>query len=1488
MIDLVVRTALRYRAAVLIVAAAIALVGLVAFKNLPIEAYPDVADVSVQVITQWSGHAAEELERQVSLPVELEMNGVPRKVHLRSTSIFGLSVVTLVFEEGTDIYFARQQVNERLGQVVLPAGVQARVGPLASPIGEIFRYTVRGAGHSLAELKELEDWVIERELRSVPGVADVVSFGGPVKQYQVLIKPERLAAHQLDIGAVADALARSNRNAGGGFLEVGSQSVNVRGQGLIQSPDEIATIPVMTADDGTTILIRDIGDVSIGHAPRLGIVGLGTDDDVVQATVLMRKGENAGVVLGRVREKLAEMRVNNVLPDGVTIAPYYDRTKLIETTSKTVLHNMIEGILFVSLVLFLFLGNVRSALIVSVTIPFALLMAFIGMDAIALPANLLSIGAVDFGMVVDGAVVMIENVFSRLAHGKQDENKEDALVVIRRAAQEVARPMTFSVAIITVAYLPIFTLEHVEGKLFRPMAFTVAFALMGSLLFALTAAPALAGYLLRGPLHEFDNPLLRWRTTVYPRVLRWALARRVPVLLAVLALALGGLALAPRVGSEFLPHLDEGAIWARASFPPNISLTGAKALVPQIRAIIREYPEVDTVTSQTGRPDDGTDPTGFYNAEFYVALKAKDLWRPEFKEDKDQLIESIAKRLQQFPGVSFGFSQPISDNVEEATSGVKGQLAVKIYGPRLETLEDLAIAVGKEIQAVSGVADFAVLRELGQTNLAITVDRVRAGQFGVDVDDVEDVIEAGVGGRAVTQVVEGEKRIDLVVRMAEDARDDLDALRRLGVTSKHGRMVPIGQVAELAFVDGANRIYREDNSRYVAVKFGIRGRDLGSAVQEAQGRVMKSVPIPSGYRVVWSGEFESQRRANARLALVVPLTILGIFVLLLVALRSLRDALILLANVLLTSPVGGIVALYMTGTHFSVSAGVGFLALFGTSVQTGVILVSRIQELKRTGIAVDDAIIDAAVERTRPIVMTALVATFGLLPASVSHAIGSDSQRPLAIVVVGGLAGSLLLSLLTLPVLYRTFYAIWPDPPNGRRSELDTMPPPGAIGVLMERIRSLRPPKVPTIAVLFIAGALVAGVAKAEQVAGPEAARIFTRSELVERALRVRKETAVARLAVDAAEADRVTAGHLPNPSLTVQGAELLHGTAVNGLDMMFLQVDQVLPLGGQVQARARTADKAIGMANADVRSVERAVVVEVDEALLALQVADRRVSIHEEAAGELERMAVVVAARSAAGANAVYDQLRVEAGRRKIEADLIDERVARERAFCMLVSKVDPDLIGTSFAVAPLAVEMRPLPELAVLRSLAEERHGGLTVERLRSEFLTAQVDRADRERIPSPDVQLAYQPNFRIPLDPSPGYGTGGYVQLGVSIPLPVWETGSALVRRTELDASMQRLKVERMRQEILVNVVLNRRVVEQRITGWHALASDDTSAIERLRTLASLAYREGTLGALELVDAHQSILDVVLRRVDLDAALVRAWLDLETAVGLELYKR
>jgi len=1054
MIRRILDFALHQRAVVLSATLLLVLVGVWSLRRLPIEAYPDVADTNVQIITQWPGHAAEEIERQISMPIERVMNGVPHQIDLRSISIAGLSVVTLVFEEGTDTVFARQLVNERVTQLSLPEGAEATLGPLASPVGEIMRYRLVNCAESdaaectaedrvadprsLMELKDLQTWSIARELLATPGVADVVEFGGTTKQFQVLVDPHRLASQRLDLSDVQRALEDANANAGGGILPFGEAALNVRGLGLLQ-PDHIREVPIAVRD-GTPVRVAQVGDVQVGHRVRLGRVSVADEDDVVAALVLLRKGEHAQEVLDRVHTTLA--RVNEeVLPRGVKVSPYLDRTELMHRTISTVEDNLTMGITLVVVVLLFFLGNLRAALIVSVTIPLALLFAAICMDARHIPANLLSIGALDFGMVVDGSIVVVENVFRQISERRERGETISIRTVVHEATHEVARPIVFAKLIVIVAYLPIFTLQHVEGRLFAPMAWTVAFALIGATLVQLMVVPVLCTLLLQKRLRERSNPVLRALGRVQRPMLAALMRRRLLLILICAALAVGDILLVRSLGSEFLPHLNEGALWVRATLPANVGLAKAEALLDGarteggeavgIREIIASYPEVELVAVHLGRPDDGTDPTGFYNAEILVKLTEHHRWRAQFHGRVEQLVDAMSRDLSVVPGVSFGFSQPISDNVEEAVSGVKGQIAVKILGEDLGPLDDLAGQISRAIADVPGVVDLGVLREMGQSNANIRIRRERIARYGLSIADVEDVIEAGIGGRVVGVIVEGERRHDLLLRFRATSREDIVALRRLPVALPTGATIPLSEVAEIAVQDGAARIYRENNRRFIAVKFGVRDRDLGSTIAEAQKRVHEAVELPAGYHVSWEGEFESARRAGRRLATVIPATIVAVVVLLFAMFRGPRQPTMILANVLLTSPLGGLAALAVTGTNFSVSAGVGFLALFGVSVQTGVILVSYIDDLRRHGVPLEEAVIRGAELRLRAIVMTALVATLGLLPAAMSTGIGSDSQKPLAIVVVGGLISSLVLSMVLLPIFYRW----WPGGTGSRETD---------------------------------------------------------------------------------------------------------------------------------------------------------------------------------------------------------------------------------------------------------------------------------------------------------------------------------------------------------------------------------------------------------------------------------------------------------------------
>jgi cobalt-zinc-cadmium resistance protein CzcA len=1026
MIRRLVDAALDNRFLVLGVAALLLVWGMIAFHNLPIEAYPDVANNYVQVITQWPGRAAEEVEQQVTVPLEIAMNGLPHLEHLRSTSLFGLSSIMLVFDDESENDWNRAKVLERMSQVVLPQNLQPQMGTDWSPVGQIYWYTLKSTNpaYDLMELKSLEDWVLEKQFKSVPNVVDVASFGGTTREYQVRLDPDKLVAHGVTLAQVEQQLANNNVNAGGSFLQAGLQQVNVRAVGLFSSVRDIERT-VITSKSGTPLRVSDLATVVQGPKIRLGQVGKTThradghlldNDDVVEGIVLLRKGAESDATLKGIEAKVQELN-EHLLPPGVKIVPFLDRSDLVNYTTHTVLHNLTEGILLVVLVLFLFLGNARGALIVALTIPFALLFASICLNLRQIPANLLSLGALDFGMVVDGAVVMVENILRHL--GRPHESGRPTIDRIREAAHEVQRPVFYAIAIIITAYLPIFTLQRVEGRLFKPMAWTVAFALLGALLFSMVIAPVAASVLFRTKTREWHNPVMVWLTTRYRVAVRGAIERRfltvgaaVASLAATLYLATSGV-----IGSEFLPHLDEGAIWVRGTLAPSTGPDEGTRLTNQARLVLASFPEVTQSVSQVGRPDDGTDTTGFFNTEYFVDLKPKDEWRPIFRQDKEQLITAMSRELERIPGVLWNFSQPIADNMEEAVSGVKGESAVKIYGSDLRQLEATGDRIVGVMRTIRGVQDLGLFRVVGQPNLNAVVDRDRAARFQLNVADVQDAIQSAVGGNAITQVLQGEQRYDVALRYLPPYRDTREAVERIRLVSPSGERVSLGQLASFETVDGANEVYREGGSRYVAIKYSVRDRDLGSTVEEAIRKVSQQVPLPPGYRIDWAGEYESQQRSQRRLMIVVPITILLILVILYTMFKSFKWALLMLVNMAM-APLGGLLALLLTGVHFSVSSGVGFLALFGVSVQTGVIMLEYINQLRGRGYTVVDAAIEGAILRLRPIMMTTLVATLGLLPAAMSHGIGSDSQRPFAIVIVGGLLVGMVINVFLLPTLY--------------------------------------------------------------------------------------------------------------------------------------------------------------------------------------------------------------------------------------------------------------------------------------------------------------------------------------------------------------------------------------------------------------------------------------------------------------------------------------
>jgi len=1053
MIRALVDFALNNKFVVLAIAILLFAWGVISFHNLPVEAYPDIADNYVTVITQWPGRSSEEVEQQVTIPIEIQMAGMPHMTFLRSESIFGLSFVIMIFDDSSVNDWNRQKVLERLTQVNLPPGqnLQPQIGTDWSTTGQIYWYTLRSTNprYDLMELRSIEDWVLLKQFKSVTDVVDVSDFGGTVREYQVRVDPNKLVAYGLSIGQVEQQLANNNINAGGSFVEEGLQQMNVRALGLFSTVQDIEQT-VLKTQTGTALRVKDIADVVQGPKIRLGHMARANhmedgriidEPDVIQGAVLMRKGAEEQPTLDAIHKKVDQLN-NGILPPGVKVVPMLDRSDLLHFTTHTVLHNLLEGMILVTIILFLFLGNARAALIVALTIPFSLLFASIWLDLSKIPANLLSLGALDFGMVVDGAVVMVENIVRHLsrrestsgsANGSETNgsaiNATDRRITrtiktvpqcIREACHEVQRPVFYAIAIIITAYMPIFTLQRVEGRLFRPMALTVAFALLGALTFSILIAPVLASVLFRSGVREWHNPVMAYVTERYRHRVRWCIEHRVfTVGVGLVALGISlFLWFSGIIGSEFLPHLDEGAIWARGTLANSTSLTEGERFTTGARYVFASFPEVKTVVSQVGRPDDGTDTGGFGNTEYFVDLKPHDQWRPVFRENKEELIAAMNRELEKkCPGAIWNFSQPIEDNVGETLTGTKGSLAFKIFGDDLKTLEEKGEEVTEVMSRIAGMHDVKLLRDFGQPNLDITIDRKQAARFGINVADIQDAVQTAVGGNAVSQVLQGEARYDVVVRYQEPYRRTQDAIARVRLLSPGGERVSLAQLATVEVKDGAYDIFREGNTRYVAITFNVRGRDLGTTVEEAIKQIGEKVKLPPGYTVGSSGEYESEKRAEARLLLIVPLTILVIYIILYSMFKSAKWALLILTNVAMAR-IGGLVALLITGTHFSVSSGVGFLALFGVSVQTGVIMLEYINQLRTRGYTIPDAAVEGAVLRLRPIMMTMLVATLGLLPAALSHAIGSDSQRPFAIVIVGGLISDLVMSIVLLPTLY--------------------------------------------------------------------------------------------------------------------------------------------------------------------------------------------------------------------------------------------------------------------------------------------------------------------------------------------------------------------------------------------------------------------------------------------------------------------------------------
>jgi len=1014
----IIHFSLRHRYFVFFLTFIIGIIGFISYQNTPIETFPDVTNTQVIIITQWPGRSAEEVEKFVTIPLETVLNSVQKKINLRTTSSFGLSYVRLIFDDDVDDAFARQQIMSRITNVDLPEGLKPEVQPPYGPTGEVYRYTLKSKIRNIRELYTIQDWVIDRQFKSVAGVADVNSFGGEERSFEISVNPNLLHKYGLTSIDVYNAVAKSNINVGGDIIEKNGQAYVVRGIGLLNNIDEINNI-IVTKLNRVPILVKNLATVKEAGKPRLGIVSKDTVADVIEGIVVMRKGENAEQVLKNIHAKVEELN-NSILPKDVKLVPFYDRTTLMDYATETVIHNLIEGIILVTCIVLLFMANWRTTITVSIIIPLALLFAFICMRLKGMTANLLSMGAVDFGIIIDGAVVMVEGLYVALDHkarevGMEKFNKLAKLGLFKQVGSEMGKAIFFSKLIIITCLIPIFAFQKVEGKMFSPLAYTLGFALLGALIFTLTLVPALSSILLRKNVREKHNPVVSFFENGIQKLFTRAYKfPRASLLIAFSFMALTFFS-SKYLGNEFLPELDEGALWVKAQLPMSASLTQSKQISDKMTETLRKFPEVNHTLAQIGRTNDGTDPKGFFNVEIAVDLKPKSEWPKGITTEN--LIDSMNAQLVKYPGLLLNYSQPIRDNVEEAVAGVPASLAVKIFGPNFDTLDNLANKVQHELSGVQGIEDLGVLRNLGQPEFRIELDQQKMALYGITTTDAQNVIEMALGGKAATQLYEGERKFDIRIRYQKSFRDTKEKVEDLMIPTQDGSKIPISEISNIKTLTGPAFVYRDNNYRYIPVKFSIRGRDLGSTIKESQAKVEKNVRLPEGYKLSWNGEFENQQRASKTLMNVVPICLLAIFLILFMLFGNVKDATLTILNVPFAL-IGGILALHFRGMNFSISAGIGFIALFGICIQNGVILITVFRKNLEAKMVLHDALEKGVISRVRPVVMTALMAAIGLLPAAVSTGIGSESQKPLATVVIGGLITSTILTLIILPILY--------------------------------------------------------------------------------------------------------------------------------------------------------------------------------------------------------------------------------------------------------------------------------------------------------------------------------------------------------------------------------------------------------------------------------------------------------------------------------------
>jgi cobalt-zinc-cadmium resistance protein CzcA len=1453
MLDRLIDLAVHRRMATLMFPLVLLAYGLYAYINLPIEAYPDVTNLQVNIITLFPGQAAEEVERQVTIPIERGLSALPKAIDLRSISVFGLSTVIVTFDDEVDMYFARQVVTERLRQVDLPDGVVPVLGPQITPLGEVYQFTLDGGGKSPTELRTLLDWTVTPHLKQVPGIADVVALGGFRKETHILVDPDRLKAHGITLTTVYEALARSNANIGAGHIIHGQEQFIVRGLGLLRTPEDIKEI-VLTAEKGTPVRIRDVATLVEAHTPRQGTVGRGSNTEAVEGFVLMRRGENPSIVLSEVREKVERLN-SGILPAGTKIVPFIDRTTFVERTLHTVRVNLLEGALLVSGVVWLFLRAWRGSLAVAIVIPASLLVGFLGLYLIRVPANLISMGAIDFGIIVDGAVILIENIYRRLAERRPDPHRVP--IVIAQAAKEVARPTLFSLTIIMAALIPIYSFQRVEGRIFRPMAFTYAFCLTGALLFSFTAVLALAALLIKKAPHEDREPLfLRWARRVIDPLVAQALRQRGAVIAGMVGILLLAGFLMTRLGTEFLPELNEGDLHVYVEMPNAISLPEGQRLLAETRTLLIQFPEVADVLSEQGRPEDGTDTIGPNQSETFIHLHPQEDWKTG--RTKEQLVDAMRGKVNAIPGVMFNFSQPIRDNVEEAISGIRGQIAVKIYGEDYRILQEKADEVLAVLKTVRGVEDPAVYRTGKIPQLVIELDRPQIARHGLTVVDVERLVETAIGGRIATEFWEGEKRFGVRVLLAEPNRSTASRIGEITIGTPDGSRIRLDTFAKIRVVDGLAQIWRQNYSKFIAVKCNIEDRDMGSFVAEAMAKVNAAVHLPEGYYLTWGGEFENQQRAMARLMVVVPMALLAVIVLLYFAFGSIRDSMLIIL-VVPCAFVGGIVTLWLTGTVFSVSAAVGLIALMGQTVLNGVLLVATFRQLQQEEepMTINELILKGVSMRLRALLMTALLAGLGLVPAAVSHGMGSETQRPFALVIIGGIVTSTALTVFLIPVLFSfRFFSKIQRPgvtPHAPTASLACL---GALVFLLAPLSAAaqdRPePMTQT------------GAAVQEPTLSLGEALVAYEADNLERKAALKQ--------VEAARQQVRAAGLLENPTVAHSQGHNNSGTPTNGDHYYSNTLSQTVPIAGQLGLRRQVAEANRDAVEGGFLFRDVGLRLAVLRAYSRLVAAQQRVLFTRQDLVSLEEVVDVLKKRVRAGATAQYDltrgELEAERVRTELSDALADEKAAREE----LRKAIGPAAPAGTFTVVSADLSP-PYADAGALQAVAITARGDLKAARALAGGTEAAATLARREVVPDLTLSLG--------LLTSAG-PTSKDLLAGVSVPLPVFRRGQGTIQAARATADAAGFDVQALETRIPTEVTRAIAVYQQRRAERDRYQTAVRQRADRLLRIAQAAYREGARGILELVDAYRTSREVRLRDLELKAAAEAAGFDVGEALG------